>query len=150
MRSLGEAKKELDTLIEGFMVPIMYRIDPLTGQRLNGLGPDDFRRCLAGYGCPECLAKFTTYLVTCPVCGFKRDLGVDAQAPPQLWVDHLADRAAGRGTPAPLSIDQVIKEITEDKDVEHIPLSKLKLKRKNKQPRRDVTIKGVPAGGKGS
>lgn len=127
MPSLDDRKHELDTLTEGFMVPVFRDRDPHTGRVRNGLGPADFNRVVAGYACPDCLAKYITYLATCPVCGYTRDISKDVEAPPDLWVDHLADRNAGRGAPAPApSIDKLVDEIMADKDIEKTTLKKLK------------------------
>ena len=120
--SISPTKKidELNTLTEGFMVPIMKRTDPFTGATLNGLGPDDFLRVQQGYGCPQCLAKFKTYLATCPACGFVRDVESDFQQTPDLWADHLRQRHMDDGPSAkPVDVDTFLDEVMKSKDIEH-------------------------------
>lgn len=107
----------INELVVGWMDPIFTREDPITKQVLNGLGPEDFTRVKSGYGCPKCLAIFKTYLVQCPVCKFTRNLEEDIVAPPQHWVDHLADRARlPEGTP--VSFDDFMREINADPNIE--------------------------------
>ena len=116
---LGKRASEIDELVVGWMVPVM-RHDPLDGSRpLNGLGLEDFRRVQAGYGCPDCLAKFKTYLVKCPVCGLERDVYSDMQAPPELWVDHLKERHRNDGEKTkPLGFDEFMAEVARDPNIE--------------------------------
>lgn len=131
-RSLEERKRELDTLVAGWMEPVFKRTDPATGRVLNGLAPADFARVTSGYGCADCLAKFTTYLITCPVCGWTRDLAADIQDAPDYWRQHLDDRASGYAPPirrAATSIDEIMREIAADKEVDQIPMRKLKRSR---------------------
>jgi hypothetical protein len=114
--SLTDRKNELDRLVVGWMTPVLYRDDPATGRRLNGLGPKDFQRVMAGYGCPDCLAKFATYLSKCPVCSFQRDVAADVEAPPSEWVDWLAEDDGPAGIP--LSVDEFLSEVARDPDIE--------------------------------
>lgn len=107
----------INELVVGWMEPVFKRTDPVTGHVLNGLGPSDFRRVQAGYGCPRCLAIFRTYLVSCPVCRFVRNLEEDVVAPPQHWVDHLKDREAVESG-VPLSFDEFMSEVLSDPDIE--------------------------------
>ena len=132
MQSLAERKRELDTTIKGFLRPVFRQYDPVTDRSMNGLAPDDFRKVLEGYACPDCLAEFYTYLPQCPVCGFKRDVALDIQQAPDYWTQHLKDRESGyqAGTPDPANIDQHLARVGGDPDVEHIPLKKLKKTRK--------------------
>lgn len=113
----------MNSLMDGFMVPIMKRTDPFTGKVLNGLGPDDFERVRSGYGCHQCLAKFKTYLVTCPACGFVRNVEQDIEGAPELWVDHLKQREAG-GTPYTKPVDQktFMDEVAKSRDIEQVRL----------------------------
>lgn len=107
----------INDLVIGWMDPIFTREDPATKEVLNGLGPEDFHRVRAGYGCPKCLAVFKTYLVQCPVCRFTRNVEEDIVAPPQHWVDHLEDRksyADGK----PLSFDDFMREVNADHSIE--------------------------------
>ena len=130
---LGERKRELDLLLAGWITPVFRREDPATGKVLNGLSQEDFDRVCQGYACPECLAIFTTYLATCPVCRWERNVQNDVEAAPEYWKQHLADRESGYAPPirrGGLDMDRVIEEIMRDGSVEHIPMSKLKNTRK--------------------
>jgi hypothetical protein len=111
----------INKYVVGWMVPIYWQEDPITKKRLNGLGPKDFARVMDGYGCPECLAIFNTYLPVCVVCGFRRDIQADVQNAPQHWVDHLNDRQ-GEPVGKPVDIDDFLREVAADKDVEQIKL----------------------------
>jgi hypothetical protein len=91
MPSLDQYASELNATIKGFLVPIFSK-DLENGQRLNGLGPDDYQKVMEGYACPECLAEYVTYLVTCPVCRYQRDPTRDILDAPRIWTDHLANR----------------------------------------------------------
>lgn len=110
----------INELVTGWMVPVFKRTDPFNGRVLNGLGPDDFQRVQAGYGCPDCLAVFKTYLAVCPACGFTRNVADDVEAPPADWVAHLEDRRNGTGPANPLaSFDEFMAEVNADRDIEH-------------------------------
>lgn len=118
--NLSERAEQIDRLVVGWMVPLMKRTDPHTGEVLNGLGPQDFARVRAGHGCPKCLAKFDTYLPICPVCGYERNILADVQEAPQHWVDHLADRhAEDQQGGTPVSFDEFVGEVLTDSDIEH-------------------------------
>lgn len=113
----------IDSLVVGWMEPVLKRTDPISGEVLNGLGPRDFRRVMAGYGCPRCLAKYRSYLVVCPACEYTRNIEEDVQAPPELWTDWVAEMAqeelqGGK----PLSADEFIKSVMADRDIDHIKL----------------------------
>jgi hypothetical protein len=74
---------------------------------------------------------FTTYLSTCPVCGWERNVQADIEDSPDYWRQHLEDRETGYAPKIGRSnIDTVIDQIMQDGNVEHIPLSKLKDTRK--------------------
>ena len=136
MSSLTDRKHELDTLIDGFLIPIFQREDPATGRMLNGLSRDDYQRVVAGYACPDCLARYKTYMATCPVCGWQRNINQDIQDAPGYWTQHLQDRADpdyGLRLPTQDAIEQALKDIHADKDVEQIPLSKLMPRRRAKK-----------------
>lgn len=133
MRSLADNIALLDTAITGFAVPIFREEDPATGRLLNGLGPEDYQRVLDGYGCPDCLAQWNLYMAACPVCGWVRDIGRDVEKPPGYWLQHLEDRANpdwGVTTPTQEKIEQALKDIHADPDVEHTTLRKLKPRRR--------------------
>jgi hypothetical protein len=109
----------IDALVVGWMEPVMYRSDPVTGEVLNGLGPADFNRVKSGYGCPKCCAKFKTYLLTCPVCSYTRNLEEDVVSPPQHWVDHLEERNAAWSDSTPVSADDFFAEVMSSPDIDH-------------------------------
>jgi len=112
----------INKYVVGWMQPIYWQEDPVTKRRLNGLGPKDFARVMAGYGCPECLAIFNTYLPVCPACQFRRDIQADVQNTPQHWLDHMDDlKGEAQGTP--VSIDDFLREVAADKDIEQIKLA---------------------------
>lgn len=136
-RSVSEYAEELDRLTCGFIKPVFEKRCPRTGRLLQaGLAPEDFERVRLGYACPECLTKFRVYLVRCPACGHQRDLGKDLQDHvPQEWKDHLETRRQaleGELPSLPLvsSMDEVLRRAHQDPDIERIPLSKLRRRRR--------------------
>lgn len=116
-RSLADRAASIDALTEGFMTPIF--VDERTD--MNGLGPADFARVRHGYGCPRCLAKYKTYLVECPVCGYLRNIEQDFAEAPGMWVDHLNERHRG-DTPHTRTVtaDEFLSEVARDPNVEKI------------------------------
>lgn len=119
--SITDRADELNRVVVGWMIPVMKRTDPATGEVLNGLGPADFARVRAGHGCPKCLAMFNTYIPVCPVCRYERNVMADIQdRAPQHWVDHLKDRydEDQRGG-TPVSFDEFMGEVLKDPDIEH-------------------------------
>lgn len=108
----------INQYVTGWMIPVMKRTDPSTGEVLNGLGLADFGRVKAGHGCPKCLAKFNTYMPVCPACDYARDVLSDVAETPQYWVDHLEDRANGSQGGRPLTADEFIAEVMADPDIE--------------------------------
>jgi len=126
-------REEIDSLVVGFMVPIFSEVDPRTGKTVNALGPTDFHRAMSGYGCPDCLAIFRTYLVRCPVCRHQRDVFEDMRQMPEMWRQHLDDRNSGfaHNLKKPLTKfdpDEFIRSVQEDPEVEQIPAEKLRPK----------------------
>jgi len=125
--SLAEKKQELDATIRGFLLPIFEEYAP-NGGRLSLLSEEDFHKVSAGYACSECLAEFVTYMVRCPVCGHERDLLADVGHTPEMWVDHLKERAAiesgEKRAPrvVPRGIDDLVRDLQADPDVENIRL----------------------------
>lgn len=120
-------------LITGFMVPIYDKTDPATGKVLHGLGPADFRKVEAGYACPACLAEFATYLVTCPACGYQRDVIRDFEKAPALWQQSIDERENDRTPyfkPARNPFDEMMGVLQHDTDVDHVALSDLARKSK--------------------
>ena len=124
----------LNSVIDGFMVPIFREEDPSTGRLLNGLGPEDYRRVVDGYGCADCLAKFRVYTAACPLCGWTRNIQNDVESAPGYWLQHLEDRAnPDWGVTYPTTqakIEQALADIHADRDVEHTTLKKLKPRRR--------------------
>lgn len=115
------------TGIKGFLVPVFT--DEMTG--MNGLARADFDKVRLGYACADCLAEFSTYRTVCPICGLERDVAKDIAAPREDWDAHLRERER---TDAPATRartpDEAIRALLGDRDVEHIPLSKLKPRRR--------------------
>lgn len=117
------------SLIRGFLVPVFY--DENGGG--SALGHDDFCKVRDGYACAACLAEYTTYLVRCPVCGHMRDLAADLQAPDPLHEDHLAERVRTEGMDvgAVQGFDEFMQGVEANKDIDHVPLSKLKPRKRH-------------------
>ena len=103
--------------IRGFIVPIFSEKLP-DGTTLNGVTDREMQMIAEGYACGECMAIFSHYTVTCPVCGLSRDVTADVQSAPQLWLDHLADRAR-EDAPATrsLSFDEAMGGAMKNADV---------------------------------
>ncbi len=129
-------KEDLDRIIAGFAIPIFQREDPVTGRMLNGLGPEDYRRIVDGYGCPDCLAQFHHYMAACPLCGWQRDIAQDIQEAPGYWNQHLEDRADPTyGVSARASMEAALADIHADPDVDKTTMSKLKPRRRPGKPK---------------
>ena len=131
---------ELNTT-RGFLTRIGFASEPLRGQRpvysFDSRDPEamfEYQKVLAGYACSECLADFgATYRVKCPVCGASRDALADAavETPPE-WLAYLRyrDEQVANPTRTPLiDMEQTIRRVMGDPDVEHTTLSKLKSRR---------------------
>jgi len=120
-----DAEQDVVARVKGFIEPIFVGVAP-DGKTLNGVGPEDWRMIQEGYACPECLAIFDTYTITCPVCKHQRDVLADIP-PPELWLDHLKERANPTEHGQPQTFDQAMRGLH---DVESIPLSKLRKRRR--------------------
>lgn len=60
---------------------------------LAALGPEDFQKVVAGYGCPRCWEDYNgVYHVTCPVCSYTRDLAEDIKPTPRHWLPSPPDQ----------------------------------------------------------
>jgi hypothetical protein len=110
-------------LIKGFLIPIFYE----EHSSKSALGPDDFRKVVEGYACAKCLCEYTMYLVRCPACGHQRDLADDLEAPDDLHVEHLRERRDTEGVDSgkPRTFDDLMADVNANKDIDHVPLSKL-------------------------
>ena len=112
-------------IVKGFLIPEFTETLP-DGRTLNGLTEEGFNMVVAGYACGECLAYFSTFKLICPVCKKMRDPG-EIRSAPQLWVDHLAERYSDEPFVKPeVSIEAALKRVSNDPDVEQIPLAKLR------------------------
>lgn len=115
-------------LIRGFLKPIFYD----EWGRSSALTTEDFRKVRDGYACAKCLAEYVTYLVRCPVCGAQRNVEADLIAPDPLEAAHLLerDRTEGMDTGAPRGFDEFMEGVNANPDIDHVPLSKLKPRRR--------------------
>jgi hypothetical protein len=117
--------------VRGFLIP-MFQGEQPNGEPLHGLTRGDYEKVRQGYACARCLAEFVVYTITCPLCGLRRDVAADIEEAPQLWLDHIAER----NLDVPVekqhasSPDEAIEMIAKSKDVEQIPLSKLRKRRR--------------------
>ena len=118
--------------VKGFLVPVFTDQDPNTGRQRNGLTYDDFEKVRTGYACADCLAEFSTYTVTCPVCGLSRNVAYDLGTAPDLWNQHYAERNSDEPVEKPPVVNPLegIRAIQKDPNVEQIPLSKLRKRRR--------------------
>ena len=128
-----EKISQLDSILVGFAIPIFRKEGP-DGRWLNGLGPEDWQRVIDGYGCPDCLAQFRMWVASCPLCGWVRGVGSDVQQAPDYWTQHLRDRAdesyGVAEMPTQAKIEQALRDIHNDPDVEHTTMRKLKPRRR--------------------
>jgi hypothetical protein len=117
------------SLVKGFLIPIFY--DEHSSK--SALGREDFLKVRDGYACAKCLAEYVTYLPTCPVCGHQRDIAEDLEAPDDLHVDHLREREATEGIDSgrARTFDDFMADVKKNADIDHIPLSKMKPRRRH-------------------
>lgn len=132
---------ELNT-IRGFLTHVGFATEPLRGERpvysFDSSDPEslfEYQKVLAGYACSECLADFgAVYRVKCPVCGFERNAAADmAVETPAEWLAYLRyrDRQIANPTRTPLiDMDEALRRVMGDPDVEHTTISKLKPRRR--------------------
>ena len=129
--------RDLDA-VRGFLTPAMTGLDP-GGRTLNAFSnPSDVHMIEQGYACGECCAIFTGFRLDCPLCGLPTHVTRQRQETPEMWQQHVDQRHAPVKTlgvkteidlprsVVPRSVDQFMREIAADKDMDHIPLSKLK------------------------
>ncbi len=120
------------SMVEGFFtadeVPFNERQD---GRWLNGFSSSEaFRRVQAGYGCGNCLAKFSCYMPVCPVCGLQRDVAADLRGDPDGWRAYYADHVNGTGdgqggATRTRTATEFIHDVMGDPNVEQVPVKKL-------------------------
>ncbi len=92
--------------------------------------PDDIARIAAGYGCGNCCAKFSMYMAVCPVCHTSRDVNLDMKGAPEDWQQYWDQHNYGTGdgmggATVTNTIDDALKAISENPNVEQIPVSKM-------------------------
>jgi hypothetical protein len=118
--------------VKGFLNPIFVERDPRTGEVLaSGLAPDDFQMVAQGFACARCLAIFDTYTITCPACLLQRDFSADVPQAPELWLAHLREQQQEEPTPRePRSFDEAMAAKLAAADVDTIPLSKMRKRRR--------------------
>lgn len=106
------------------------------GKWLNGFASTiAYDRVRAGYACGNCLAKFAIFMAVCPVCHARRDVAADLlPTPPEwqsYWDEHNYGTGDGKGgATVTRTVDEALGSIASSPDVEQIPLSKLKKKRR--------------------
>lgn len=115
-------------LVKGFLKPVFY--DEYSSS--SALTTGDFEKVRDGYACARCLAEFVMYLVKCPVCGHERDLAADLEAPNREHVAYLEEKrdTDGMDTGVPAGFDEFMRSVEQNPDIDHIPLSKLKKRRR--------------------
>jgi hypothetical protein len=96
------------------------------GGYLNAFAdPEDIARIAAGYACGNCCAIFSMYTPTCPVCHTTRDVNLDIKGSPADWQAYWDQHNYGSGTTETNTIDDALKAISENPNVEQIPVSKM-------------------------
>lgn len=123
-----DSRERIRVQVKGFLTPIFTEIAP-DGRRLNGLDAESFERVRAGFACPECLAMFSGYTITCPICKHERDVAADVQQAPDLWNEHLREREepwiGAKDKPRPFNPLEAIAAIAHDTEVDQVSLKKL-------------------------
>ncbi len=125
MPSQADRIADMNT-IAGFLIPV-YAEDPLPGREVTyALTPTDMEKVRQGYACPRCLADFGAfYRVKCPVCQHVRDVNADFAEAPQMWVDHQRELHGPAVATRRPSIDDAIRRVMEDPDVDHATTKQL-------------------------
>lgn len=117
----------INSVVVGFLVP--YYTDSATGKHTFD-NPEDFEKVRLGYACAFCLAEFTHYMAVCPLCGNERDVSRDmGETPADLQQYYDAANGPGEKTVA-RTMPEAIRALMGDSDVEHVPLSQLKPRRR--------------------
>lgn len=124
--------------VTGFLTPSMVDTMP-DGSMLNAFDdPRDIKRIEAGYACGNCCATFAGFRLECPLCGMPTEVTRQRQETPEHWQQHVDTRHAdiptlGKGErepipqqlPQPRTPEEFLDALAKDKDIDHIPLSKL-------------------------
>lgn len=127
--------------VTGFMTPAM--VENTGHGMLNGFSdPKDVHRIEAGYGCGNCCAIFDRFMLDCPICHQATHVTRQRESAPQEWLDHVKTRHAdvqtygpGEREPMPTpregarSVDEFLRAVGADGDVDQVPLSKLRKRR---------------------
>ena len=114
------------------IIPLYTKPPLVPGERpLFALSKEDFEKVRQGYGCPECLEDYNgVYLPQCPLCKHVRRDGEVVQAP-EDWEAHVRDLESGYAPPVatnPFSPDEFISRVRRDRNIEQVPLSRLRKK----------------------
>lgn len=116
--------------IKGFLTAVYSQEvrDPNTGaiRHIHGLTREAYDKVATGYACGECLAEFGFPLIDCPACGMNLVDAASPQAQPQDW-QRFFDERNNDSTPytVPATIDDFMRSIGNDPDIEHVDLSDL-------------------------
>lgn len=125
--------------IKGFLTPAMVDILP-GGRMLNAFSdPADVDRIEKGYACGNCCASFHTFQLNCPLCNLPTHVTKQREETPAMWQQHVDQRHAdiptlGTGKREPVAApvarprtpDEFLRDIAKDKDIDQVPLSKLR------------------------
>jgi len=126
MQSQADIQANL-SLVKGFLKPHFYD-EHMRPDQPTALSHTDFCKVRDGYACSRCLAEYTTYLPTCPVCGWQRDVAQDLKPPDPEHEDHLRRLRDTEGMDVGgmvNSFDEFMRSLEQKRDVEPIPLEKL-------------------------
>ena len=120
---MGEAA--IRSVVVGFLTPEFF--DEATGI-VAFSNKADFEKVRLGYACANgaCLAEFSTYTVTCPICGHKRDVAEDLRTAPQVWQEYFDERNKPAHKTRTASAQDALSHLAVSPDVERIPLSRMK------------------------
>lgn len=125
--------------IRGFLTPAM--VDILPGGRMLNAFTDraDVDRIEKGYACGNCCASFHTFQLNCPLCKLPTHVTKQREEVPAMWQQHVDQRHADIPTlglgkrekvaeapPRARTPTEFLADLAKDKDVDQIPLSKLK------------------------
>ena len=112
--------------IIGFLTPHMVEATP-GGGVLNAFSdPADIDRIQKGYACGNCCAVFDGFRLDCPLCRQPTEVARRDAPAPQVWADHVREREHGDTATGTRSIDEFLRALAADKDVDQVPLSRLK------------------------
>lgn len=121
---------ELRSAVNGFLTPTYVDKDA-SGRMLNAFSdPLDIKRIAAGYACGNCCATFRSFQLTCPVCGLATNVSGQIGDTPDLWNEHFDEHLNGSGKTETRTPDEFLAAVSADKDIDQVPLRKLKRSRK--------------------